>query len=123
MCAAASLSIARYFEVMQPFRELRVANGCMQAHRGASTQAGVSYTSCHPDGRRYWRPWRAPCPGGTDASNNNFGHQPSDHRCGGRTRSVPRTGPDIRELQNQLEEMRSQMVTMQNTYHGDNRNI
>src|SRR5258707_8591142 len=57
-CAAASLSIARYFQVMQPFGELRVAKGCMQAHRGASTQAGVSDRFCHPDGRRHWRPWR-----------------------------------------------------------------
>ena len=54
MCAAASLSIARYFEVMQAFRELRVAHWCMQAHRGASTQSGVSYmalNACRGDNR------------------------------------------------------------------------
>ena len=96
------------------FRELRVANGCMQAHRGASTQAGVSYTSCHPDGRRHWRPWRAPCPGGTDASNNNVGHQPSDNALRRKGSLSPLNRTRIRELQNQLEEMRSQMVTMQN---------
>jgi len=65
MCAAVSLSIACDFEVLQAFRERRVANECMRAYRRASTQAGVSDASCHPDGRRDRRPWRAPCPGET----------------------------------------------------------
>ena len=78
---------------------------------------------CHPDGRRYRRPWRAPCPGVTDASNHRRGHKPSQSLRRDGFAQSPAPDQTIRDWQNQLAEMRSQMVTMRNTYHGDNRNI
>ena len=108
------LSITRDFEVMHAFRELPVANGCMQANRGASTQAGVSYTSLS-----------SPTAGATGSHGARLARTRRMRRtivlatslliivpAEGRAQSSEQD-PTIRELQNQLEEMRSQIVTMQ----------
>jgi hypothetical protein len=112
MCAAASFSIARHFEVIQAFRELRVANRCMQAHRGASTQTGVSDTSCLPT---------AGATGGGARLASLRRMRRTITLAASLLTAVATEGlaqsskqDPIRALQNQLEEVRSQMVILQN---------